>query len=326
MKTYGIVKEDSDSDNQQEETDEDLIQRQEEFYRNLENKLIEMEVTIIQKNEVEKFRPEIGQGSFGKVYRGNYLGKQVAIKKILLNDNNFDDEEQTKRALYDITNEIKTVKYVVNSKIPKLYGLWKNRGNFNLIFEFCQGKNLKEAYPKLNEMQKLDICLQLSDTLIAIHGSNLMHRDIKPANIMIDDNLNIKLIDFGVSRIANRTSTFTADVSGTTRYMAPEFYDIGVNDNDIDKPIKIDTKVDIWSTGCLISEIFSGIIPWWNIVRNEMILRRKLMEKANFPIPDEIQNNDIKEIIQKCVKNCPDERISAKELSFLIKKIMNRFD
>jgi serine/threonine protein kinase len=142
---------------------------------------------------------------------------------------------------------------------------------------------------------------------------------------MIDDNLNIKLIDFGVSRIASRTSTFTKDVSGTTRYMAPEFYDIDET-GDLDKPIRITNKLDIWSTGCLISEIFSGVIPWMNAVKNEVSLRKKLMQKVPFPIPNEIKDHDVKELIEKCLKIDPVERISSSDLTELIKEKMKKFD
>lgn len=316
---------DIDSDLEGEDEEEELVKIKQEFYINLEDKLRNMNVNIISEDEVTKFRPSIGHGTFGKVYKGSYKTKLVAIKKILLKDENFDCDENTQKAIYDITNEIKTVQYVSNSKIPIFYGIWKNKGKFNLIFEYCPGKNLKEAYLYLNENQKFSICLQLSEVLQIIHSSNLIHRDIKPSNIMIDDNLNIKLIDFGVSRIANRTSTFTNDVSGTTRYMAPEFYDID-DTGEFDKPIKITSKLDVWSTGCMISEIFSGVIPWMNAVKNEISLRKKLMQKVPFPIPNEITNPHIKEIIEKCVKVDPLERISSAELTELIKEKMKIFE
>ncbi len=316
---------DLDSDLEIEEDDEDLIKIKQEFFKNLQDKLREMNVNIITEVEVTKLRPSIGQGTFGKVYKGTYQGKVIAIKKILLKDDNFDCDENTQKALYDITNEIKSVLYVSNSKIPLFYGIWKNLGKYNLIFEFCPGKNLKDAYHFLNDKQKFSVCLQLSELLQTIHSSNLIHRDIKPSNIMIDENFNIKLIDFGVSRIASRTSTFTKDVSGTTRYMAPEFYDIDET-GDLDKPIRITNKLDIWSTGCMISEIFSGVIPWMNAVKNEISLRKKLMQKIPFPIPNEIEDPDVKEIIEKCLKIDPVERISSADLTELIKEKMKEFD
>ena len=136
---------------------------------------------------------------------------------------------------------------------------------------------------------------------------------------MIDENLDIKLIDFGVSRIASRTSTFTNDVSGTTRYLAPEYFEIEDN-TDSDKPIKIGVKIDVWSMGCMISEIFSGILPWMNTVRNEISVRKKLITKAPFPIPEEVSDPDVLEILNKCLQIAPEERISSAELTVLFRE------
>jgi serine/threonine protein kinase len=276
-------------------------------------------------NEIEKILPAIGKGQFGTVYKGIYQGKLVAIKKIKLKENIFYDDEETQIALNEITNEIKTLKYVINSRIPLFYGLWKNQGKFNLIIEFCPGKNLKDAYPSLNFNQKLSVCLQLSETLQSIHSFNLIHRDIKPSNIMIDDNYSIKIIDFGLSKIAKRTSTFTGCSSGTTRYIAPECFDLNLEYKEGESYFKINAKIDIWSTGCLISEIFSGKIPW-NNVQNEMSLMKKLIDKNPFPIPEEIQIDEIRDIIINCVKIKPNDRISAKDLTNLIKEKINNFN
>jgi len=193
-----------------------------------------------------------------------------------------------------------------------------------LIFEFCPGRNLKDEYPSLNDKQKLAVCLQLSEALESIHLKNLIHRDIKPSNVMIGENSNVKLIDFGVSRIAERTTTYTHDATGTSRYMAPELYDIPLDSNS-DKPTRISTKLDIWSTGCTISEIFSGVIPWMNKAKSEPVVMKKLIEGVSFPIPDEITNSDIRDIIKKCVINDPKERISAADLTNLIKEKIKLF-
>jgi len=175
----------------------------------------------------------------------------------------------------------------------------------------------------MSDKEKLLVVLQLSEALELIHSKKLIHRDIKPSNIMINDSNEIKLIDFGVSKIATKTQTFTKGAIGTTRYMAPEFMDVDV-DTDSDKPVRITPKVDIWSVGCLISELFSNQLPW-SIVKNDFVLQKKLMEKKPFPIPDEITNEDVREIITKCVEIEPDKRLSAEQLSVLIKEKLKKF-
>jgi serine/threonine protein kinase len=282
----------------------------------LETILYSMGVTLIKDEEIEKFRPKIGEGTMGKVFKGKYKDLPVAIKKIkTLKDDCIEDQN----SLAEILNEIKCAQFVQNEYIPKFYGLWKRKGRYSLVFEFINGQTLTVKYKEFNDKQKLEVLLQLSKILEIIHSLHLIHRDIKPSNIMITDNFRVKLIDFGVSKISQRTETFTGGLSGTTRYTAPEYFQI---DKNGENSIHINSKIDIWSTGCLISEIFSGIVPWKNKVGNEVALRKKLMEKTEFPIPDEIKHVGIIDVIKRCLMVSPEKRVSAEELTLLIKEKM----
>jgi len=194
------------------------------------------------------------------------------------------------------------------------------KGKYHLVFEFICGKNLKDCYKTLDIKQKLDVIFNISLILERLHNLKFIHRDIKPNNIMIEENtLNVKLIDFGLSKIAEKTETYTENKGGTPRYMAPEFYQV---DKTKQRPIKITTKVDIWSLGCLISELFSSIVPWYNIDRNDFGVRKHLLKKKPFPIPQEIKDECFINLIEKCVDLEPKNRISAKELSDLVKKYL----
>jgi serine/threonine protein kinase len=281
----------------------------------LEKTLNEMSVKLINDEEIQKYKPKIGEGTMGKVFKGKYKDNLVAIKQInILKEDNIDDQN----FLSEILNEIKCAHLVQNEYIPKFYGLWINKGRYCLVFEFISGTTLKQKYKDLNDRQKLEVLLQLSKILEIIHSLHLIHRDIKPSNIMITEEMRVKLIDFGVSKITQKTETFTVGLSGTTRYTAPEYFQIDKNGT---QSIQINNKIDIWSTGCLISEIFSGILPWKNRVGNELQLRKKLMEKTEFPIPEkDIKYVEIIEILKKCLNVSPEKRVSAEELTKLLKE------
>jgi len=216
------------------------------------------------------------------------------------------------------------------SGVPKFYGLWKNKGVFNLLFEFIPGDNLSKIYNKLSSKEKFQILRQFSIILDNIHKKKLIHRDIKPSNIMVSEGLKVTLIDFGVSKISSKTITNTASQSGTTRYLAPEVFDVDV-ETESDKPIRNTTKLDIWSTGCMISELFSGILPWFHKYKNENILKKKLMQKIAFDIPDEIIQIEKKESIEVCdlIKKCTiidqTQRVSAGELKLLIEEKLEKY-
>ena len=290
----------------------------------LETSLKSLGIKMINDNEITKTKPAIGQGGFGKVYRGTFEGKDVAIKKIKL----MNEDEST---IDDIINEMRIVVVFQHPRFPKFYGLWKNKNYYHLIFEFIKGPTLKDVYETMTKKEKLSVVAQLCQILFDIHQKKLFHRDIKPGNIMIEEGNVVKLIDFGISKIASKTVTYTGNQTGTVPYMSPEYFDVDIdeylleNNENSSKPIPISSKLDIWSTGCLISEIFSGKAPWSNKCKNEYAIKKNLTMGGAFPIPETI-DDEVKEVIRKCTQKDPNQRCSANEVQEDIQKAMNKLD
>jgi serine/threonine protein kinase len=109
-------------------------------------------------------------------------------------------------------------------------------------------KKFKDKHQLIDEPIIKKIILQICNGLKEIHKANIIHRDLKPGNILINDNNDIKIIDFGISKelAMNKNSTYTINGKATFEYMAPE----------IAQGSKITNKVDIYSLGCLIYELF----------------------------------------------------------------------
>jgi len=288
----------------------------------LDEELNKLNVLIIPQHDIQRITPEVGEGKFGKVYKGIYNGHTVAIKKMIIQDL---DMEEVKT---EVINEIKNLQYALCDHVPKFFGVWKgNKGNhYNLIFEFVEGMNLRNLLPSLSLDDKIFILHQTAEIVNFLHKKKLFHRDIKPENIMVNVNTkNIKMIDFGTAKLATKTVTFTARAVGTTIYMAPDFFLIDVDDDE-EKPIANTQKVDIWSIGCMISEMLSGIPPWQNLTKSESKVEAYLIKGTNFPIPKEISEKfpEFLELIQKCTKVDWKERCDAGEiLRFLTPKLKN---
>jgi len=297
-------------------------EEEEELEKNFENDLLKMGCPLIPENEVTKDK-QIGEGSFGKVYKGHYKDHEIAIKKIKL-------IEKDPETYSNLLNEIKVIQKADNPEIPKFYGLMKKNGCYRLIFEFISGKTFKEAYPLMNYEEKLISLYKLSKILESFHSKSIIHRDIKPSNIMIKDDGTLKLIDFGVSKIASHTSTYTKIQKGTVPYISSEQFQIDLekyknpNIEDV-KPVKISTKSDIWSLGVMISEMFSGVLPYYNINNNkrpnDFLIMKRLMNKMPFPIPNNL-DDEIKEIVQKATLVDVDQRASAKDVREMIEKLI----
>ena len=182
----------------------------------------------------------------------------------------------------------------------------------------------------MNYEEKLISLYKLSKILESFHSKSIIHRDIKPSNIMIKDDGTLKLIDFGVSKIASHTSTYTKIQKGTVPYISSEQFQIDLekyknpNIEDV-KPVKISTKSDIWSLGVMISEMFSGVLPYYNINNNkrpnDFLIMKRLMNKMPFPIPNNL-DDEIKEIVQKATLVDVDQRASAKDVREMIEKLI----
>ncbi len=285
-----------------------------QIHEELEVSLIKNNIPIIPEKEVEKKKPHIGEGSFGKVYKGTYNGKEVAIKKLKL------DQEAVAA---DIINEINIVRLCDHKKIPKFYGVWNNKNYFNLIFDFLSGVTVDRCLSSLKEEEKHKIIIEVCEILVDIHNLKLIHRDLKPGNIMIDKKdgtINSFLIDFGTSKIATHTVSHTQTQSGTIPYMAPENFIVNVNSFN-EGFIDISPKFDVWSLGCVICFILSGVKPWNG--KQDSFVINLITNKKKYPIPKTIPS-DIADILKLCFVYSPKDRISSVDLLEKLKAVFNK--
>jgi 5'-AMP-activated protein kinase catalytic alpha subunit len=281
-----------------------------EFSEKLLKALSELNVRLIDKNEITKEKPEIGKGGYGKVYKGKYQEFDVAIKK--LTNLKSANEKEIIAALTDIINEIKVMEVCKNDRFPMFYGV-VNRKSIYLIFELIKGDTLTKLYKNMNKQEKLSAVEQLCQILEDLHSKKVLHRDIKPDNIMIEQGNRVRLIDFGLARISNNTITQTCNNKVSLPYIAPEVVkptDSGIGNA---KPIQISPKIDVWSCGCILSEIFSEIQPWANTCKNNIQITRSLIMGKEFPIPEKV-DDDVKDLIKKATALDPVDRTTAKEL------------
>jgi serine/threonine protein kinase len=211
--------------------------------------------------------------------------------------------------------------------VPTLYGIHvKESKGPVIITELIKGEHL-DKYIKNRSPSHLQILIHLLDlasVLEYLHSFRFIHRDIKPSNIMLDEMLNIKLLDFGISKVCENTITNTITI-GTLVYMAPENFNLGNNEGQTwteTSKSNISTKVDIWAFGCLVSELFSGMKPWTGKDDNQII--SLLFSKKKFEIPRNIHDIEILLLIESCVKTNPFERIDVTQAKRILLKILYR--
>ena len=205
-----------------------------------------MENAININSEVYTIIEELGQGSFGKVFKLEKDNKYYAFKKIPIKDS-------TKEEISKCTEEAKILSTFDNEFIVKFHYSFLEKDSFNILMEFAGNSNLKQFIQNFKKKNKLieekiikDIIIQICQGLIQIHNSKIIHRDLTPDNIYINENNKIKIGDFGVSKRLN-TIQYAHTHTGKLHYNAPE----------IEKDEKYNNKVDIYALGCIIYELFT---------------------------------------------------------------------
>jgi len=193
------------------------------------------------------FRPEIGKGSYSKVYKAKDKNhKSVAIKRINI-------EKINNKLLDRIELEINIHKKLYHENIVKLNEIIRDEKNICLVLEYCEEEFNNIKYNL--EIHKLqDYIKQLNNALYYLRKNNIIHRDLKPKNILISNDI-IKLADFGFA--TDKTIDMHNTVCGSPLYMAPEIMKIFISGSNSD-PLTVrnsyDSKCDLWSLGLIIYE------------------------------------------------------------------------
>ena len=192
----------------------------------------------------------IGTGSYGKVILvKNIIDHKLYAIKHMSKKNLF----KTLHSLNGIKQEINIQSRIYHPNIVRLLYVKEDDKNYNLVMEYANGGSLFYYIRKskfLTEKESFKYFIQIANAIYFLHLNDLIHRDIKPENILIFNNNNVKLCDFGwcVRLEGKQRETFC----GTTEYMAPEI----VNN------VKYSKSIDVWSLGILLYEMIHGFSPF----------------------------------------------------------------
>ena len=223
-------------------------------------------LTVIDKEEIVfSNRDEIGQGSFGIVYKGSWAGTEVAIKHSKI--------RSAKRVWSAVQNEVQLHSMIRHPNIVQIMGVCLLKNSIYIVSEYIEGLNLDELLFGDNEnsnsfdminCDKLAIGRQLCQAVAYLHNLKpaVVHRDIKPANVLVAKGTHItKLCDMGLSKLKSHQSlsqTSSTGIPGTPHYMAPECL-VGRK--------KATVHSDIWSLGCTLVELLSGQDCWEDVLK-----------------------------------------------------------
>nr|CAH8834011.1 unnamed protein product [Trichobilharzia regenti] len=174
-------------------------------------------------------------------------------------------------------------KVVDHANIIKIHDVFEGDAYIFLVSEICQGGELFDYLTHnviISEKRTRALMRQLFDAVNFIHDRQIVHRDLKPENILLDDNLNIKVTDFGLAVFVDDEEELR-ETRGTPGYLAPEVLMCGYYE---DQP-PYGQPVDIWACGVIMYTLLAGCPPFWN--RKEHLMLRQIMEgRFSFPSPE----------------------------------------
>ena len=264
-----------------------------------------------------KFKGFLGEGHFASVRtafkkREYSSHKLFAVKSISLK--NLTEGEKN-----DLIREVEIISQLEHPHIIKFYETFHDQFYFHIITELCRGNNLDKRFKKLGRKMKEEyvriIIMKILHAINYCHSFGIVHRDLKPENIVFEspneeedndeeednNNSNIKIIDFGLSTLKNKTEKLHT-ILGTPYYMAPEVLKGEYNE-----------KCDIWSIGAITYYLLTGSEPFKGETSNS-IFAKILFTEPNYNTEKfkNISQNAI-DFIKKCFEKDPDRRLSAKD-------------
>jgi len=244
----------------------------------------------------------IGKGTFGKVKLGydKVTGEKVAIK--LLEKRKFASAADEVR----VARELQILKHVQHPHIIQLYETIETPEEIYMIMEFASKGELFDHIVEKGKLREAEACRffqQLLSGMEYLHANGVAHRDLKPENLLLDAQMNIKIVDFGLSNTFS-PGELLKTACGSPCYAPPEMIAGKRYDG---------TKADIWSSGVILFAMVCGFLPFEDA--NTSVLYHKIMT-GTYSLPGFL-SSDVKEMIRVLLNTTPETRVGIEEIRAL---------
>jgi len=267
------------------------------------DKLINSEKHYQQIKKNYKVLEKIGTGSFGKVFKVFHIpSKQTRAMKVVKKEASKHQDDDTK-----YLKEIEVLALLDHPNILKILEYFYDENNYYLVTDIITGGELFDQVQKIKNFSEEKACIimeQLFSVIRYLHVKGIVHRDLKLENILVekcdkDNNLVIKLIDFGASSFFKKNLNLSLKI-GTPYYIAPEVLDKSYN-----------YKCDLWSLGVIMYILLSGFPPFDGKTDQEIMAKVKL---GKFDFKKKVFNlisQEAKDLIKDLLKLDAKTRLTA---------------
>ena len=242
----------------------------------------------------------LGQGGMGNVYRATdtMLGREVALKML------HPQLTMQTQFLERFKKEARVLAQLLHPNIAVIYNFIEQQGNHFMVMEYVEGASLDELLKKYGTLPPefiVPVFIQALEGLQHAHRKNIFHRDIKPSNIMLTPDGTVKLMDFGIAKVAGEQKmTQVNKIVGTVEFMAPEL----IQGKDAS------ALSDIYAMGVTLYELISGKLPFES--DTDFNLMQAILKKKPSP-PDKLNASvprPLADIVMKALDKNPDHRFT----------------
>jgi serine/threonine protein kinase len=245
---------------------------------------------------------QLGRGAFGVVYKGRdpVIGRLAAIK--VMSESTVGDKELVNR----FKREAMAAGGLQHRNILTIYDLGDHNGFPYIAMEYVEGTDLDKYIKEKIEIsmeKKIDLIIQIAEALGYAHKKGIVHRDIKPGNIRVQQDGQVKIMDFGIAKIEAADMTRTGQFMGTVNYMSPEQV----------KVKKVDGRSDLFALGIIFYELVSYRKPFPGESISAVIYR--IVNELPVPL-QELRGSPyeyLEPIILKCLEKDPQNRFQTCE-------------
>src|SRR5437016_12351570 len=263
----------------------------------------------------------LGAGGMGEVYRARdmRLGRDVALK--ILPESFARDGDR----LHRFEQEARAVAALNHPNVLAIFDTGQNDGSPFLVSELLEGETLRTVLDRgaMAPRKTIDYGVQIAQGLAAAHEKGIVHRDLKPENIFVTKDARIKILDFGLAKLAQKANAAAADdgitltsshtaagvVMGTASYMAPEQV----------RGEPADPRTDIFAFGTLLYEMLSGKRAFRRDTPAETMTAVLKEDPPELSDPGRPISPALDRIVRRCLEKNPEQRFqSAKDLSFAL--------
>jgi serine/threonine-protein kinase len=253
---------------------------------------------------------KLGAGGMGEVYlaEDTRLDRQVALK--ILPEEFAKNDERMRR----FVQEAKSASALNHPNIITIYEIGETSETYYIATEYIEGETLRHhiQHSRTKTREILDVMVQVASALSAAHQAGIIHRDIKPDNIMLRPDGIVKVLDFGLAKLSEKSTPKTdseaatvskkvtdpGTIMGTVAYMSPEQA----------RGKQVDARTDIFSLGVMLYEMIAGRVPFAGESSTDVLAA--ILDKEPLPLmrfADEVPT-ELQRIVSKCLRKERDER------------------